>query len=159
MHFSSPQTIAEEEDVPQTRLGHVTMWFECIHGVVLYYLADTCGDGGCLWCRGQPADGKKQNICRCFFCYYLFTSNNFDICFIFWQCSAQAFFAQFSLSTVMYNASLAIYYVMVVVKNRKDADIVRIEPFLHLNSILWGLGTALASLALTVRYIGRYSSY
>lgn len=53
----------------------------------------------------------------------------------------------------MYNASLAIYYVMVVVNNRKDADIVRIEPFLHLNSIIWGLGTALASLALTVRCI------
>ena len=55
----------------------------------------------------------------------------------------------------MYNASLAIYYVMVVVNNRKDADIVRIEPFLHLNSIIWGLGTALASLALTVRKYSR----
>ena len=29
-------------------------------------------------------------------------------------CSAQAFFAQFSLSTVMYNASLAVYYVQVI---------------------------------------------
>ena len=29
-------------------------------------------------------------------------------------CSAQAFFAQFSLSTVMYNASLALYYTLVI---------------------------------------------
>eukprot|EP00585_Thalassiosira_rotula_P003164 CAMPEP_0196133584 /NCGR_PEP_ID=MMETSP0910-20130528/2751_1 /TAXON_ID=49265 /ORGANISM="Thalassiosira rotula, Strain GSO102" /LENGTH=329 /DNA_ID=CAMNT_0041393327 /DNA_START=80 /DNA_END=1069 /DNA_ORIENTATION=- len=65
-------------------------------------------------------------------------------------CSAQAFFAQFSLSTVMYNASLAIYYVLVIVKGWADHDIVKIEPFLHANAIAWGLGTGLASLALTL---------
>mmetsp|Transcript_30691 Transcript_30691/g.55627 ORF Transcript_30691/g.55627 Transcript_30691/m.55627 type:complete len:340 (-) Transcript_30691:3940-4959(-) len=65
-------------------------------------------------------------------------------------CSAQAFFAQFSISTVMYNASLAIYYVLVIVKGWFDDDIVKIEPLLHGNAIVWGLGTALASLGLNL---------
>ena len=65
-------------------------------------------------------------------------------------CSAQAFFAQFSLSTVMYNATLCVYYVLVIVKGWKDEDIVKIEPFLHGHAIAWGLGTGLASLALTL---------
>ena len=65
-------------------------------------------------------------------------------------CSAQAFFAQFSLSTVMYNATLCVYYVLVIVKGWKDEDIVKIEPFFHGHAIAWGLGTGLASLALTL---------
>lgn len=55
-----------------------------------------------------------------------------------------------TLSTVWYNASLAIYYVMVIVKRKKDADIVRIEPLLHFNAIAWGVGTGLASIPLTL---------
>lgn len=65
-------------------------------------------------------------------------------------CSAQAFFAQFSLSTVMYNATLCVYYVLVIVKGWKDEDIVKIEPFFHGHAIAWGLGTGLASLGLTL---------
>jgi len=65
-------------------------------------------------------------------------------------CSAQAFFAQFSLSTVMYNGSLAIYYVLVIVKGWKDSRIEKIEPLLHVNAITWGLSTALASIGLTL---------
>ena len=65
-------------------------------------------------------------------------------------CSAQAFFAQFSLSTVMYNASLAVYYVLVIVKKKKDSEIARIEPWLHANAIAWGLGTGIAGLGFTV---------
>ena len=66
-------------------------------------------------------------------------------------CSAQAFFAQFSLSTVMYNASLAVYYVLVVVKKKKDNEIARIEPWMHVNALAWGLGTGIGGLSLTVR--------
>lgn len=68
-------------------------------------------------------------------------------------CSAQAFFAQFSLSTVMYNASLAVYYVLVIVKKKKDNEIARVEPWMHANAIAWGLGTGIAGLGLTVRRI------
>jgi len=66
-------------------------------------------------------------------------------------CSAQAFFAQFSLSTVMYNASLAVYYVLVIVKKKSDNQIARIEPWLHANAIAWGLGTGIGGLSLEVR--------
>jgi hypothetical protein len=66
-------------------------------------------------------------------------------------CSAQAFFAQFSLSTVMYNGSLAAYYYLVIVKGWKDDRIVKVaEPVFHINAIAWGLGTSLASLGLTL---------
>jgi hypothetical protein len=65
-------------------------------------------------------------------------------------CSAQAFFAQFSLSTVMYNASLSVYYVLVICRGWKDDEIVKLEPFFHAYSISWGLGTAIASLSLTL---------
>jgi hypothetical protein len=63
-------------------------------------------------------------------------------------CSAQAFFAQFSLSTVMYNASLAVYYVLVVVKNWSANAVAKVEPFLHINSIAWGVATTFSGLAL-----------
>lgn len=65
-------------------------------------------------------------------------------------CSAQAFFAQFSLSSVMYNASLSVYYVLVIVKGWPDEKIFKVEPIFHLHSIAWGLGTALASIGLTL---------
>jgi hypothetical protein len=63
-------------------------------------------------------------------------------------CSAQGFFTQFSIVTVMYNASLAVYYVLVIVKGWKDADIAKIEPYFHLHALSWGFGTSIASLAL-----------
>jgi len=50
----------------------------------------------------------------------------------------------------MYNASLAVYYVMVIVKGRKNKEVEKIEPLFHINAILWGAGTAFASLGLTL---------
>ena len=42
----------------------------------------------------------------------------------------EALFAQFSLSTtVMYNASLAVYYVMVIVKGYKNKEVEKILVF------------------------------
>ena len=64
------------------------------------------------------------------------------------MCSTQAFFAQFSLSTVMYNLSLAIYYVLVIVKGWTDVQIINSKPLLHVNAVAWGLGTGVACLAL-----------
>lgn len=65
-------------------------------------------------------------------------------------CTAQAFFAQFSLSSVMYNMSLSVYFVLVIVKKWSDDRILKIEPFIHLHAMAWGLGTALASIFLTL---------
>jgi len=50
----------------------------------------------------------------------------------------------------MYNASLAVYYVMVIVKGYKNKEVEKIEPLFHINAILWGAGTAFASLGLTL---------
>eukprot|EP00956_Cyclotella_meneghiniana_P036896 scaffold132034_cov42-Cyclotella_meneghiniana.AAC.2 len=50
----------------------------------------------------------------------------------------------------MYNLNLAIYYAKIIVKGKKENDIVKVEPYLHANAILWGMGTALASLPLTL---------
>jgi hypothetical protein len=63
-------------------------------------------------------------------------------------CTAQAFFAQFSLSSVMYNASLSVYFVLVIVKGWSDDRISRVEPYIHLHAVAWGLGTACASVGL-----------
>ena len=48
----------------------------------------------------------------------------------------------------MYNASLAVYFFLVIVKGWSDDRISRVEPFIHLHAIAWGLGTACASVAL-----------
>ena len=63
-------------------------------------------------------------------------------------CSAQGFISQFSLSTVMYNASLSLYYVFVIVKKMKDDRIRRVEPFFHATAIGLGLTTAISGVAL-----------
>ena len=65
-------------------------------------------------------------------------------------CTAQAFFAQFSLSSVMYNASLSVYFVLVIVKKWSDDRIFKVKPFIHMHAMAWGLGTALASTFLTL---------
>jgi hypothetical protein len=68
-------------------------------------------------------------------------------------CTAQGFFAQFSIATVMYNASLATYYTVVtgvlrVKQQQAVTTIRRLEPLLHINALSWGLGTAVASISL-----------
>eukprot|EP00984_Skeletonema_dohrnii_P027320 scaffold16853_cov105-Skeletonema_dohrnii-CCMP3373.AAC.1 len=50
----------------------------------------------------------------------------------------------------MYNASLAVYYVLVIVKKKSDNQIARIEPWLHANAIAWGLGTGIGGLSLEI---------
>jgi hypothetical protein len=65
-------------------------------------------------------------------------------------CTAQGFFAQFSLSSVMYNASLSVYYVLVIVMGWSDDRISKIKPLIHLHAISWGLGMAFASIGLTL---------
>ena len=65
-------------------------------------------------------------------------------------CTAQGFFAQFSISSVMYNASLSVYYVLVIVYGWSERRIVKIEPYIHLHAMSWGLGTGLAGIGLTL---------
>ena len=64
-------------------------------------------------------------------------------------CTAQGFFNQTAaLTTPTYNISLAIYYILVIVKGWKENRVSKIEKYLHAIPILAGLGTGFAGLAL-----------
>jgi hypothetical protein len=63
-------------------------------------------------------------------------------------CNLQGFFTQFGVSSSFYNASLSIYYLMVVRYGWKDHQIRRIEPVLHAIPFLWAAITSIASVSL-----------
>mmetsp|Transcript_13686 Transcript_13686/g.32248 ORF Transcript_13686/g.32248 Transcript_13686/m.32248 type:complete len:404 (+) Transcript_13686:574-1785(+) len=64
-------------------------------------------------------------------------------------CAAQGFFNQTAaFCTPTYNISLAIYYLLVIVKGWKEKRIAKVEKYLHALPILPGLGTGLAGLFL-----------
>ena len=65
-------------------------------------------------------------------------------------CRLQGFFTQFGISSSFYNASLSIYYVLVIRYGWKEHQIQRIEPLLHGIPILWALGTSIAGLPLNI---------
>jgi hypothetical protein len=65
-------------------------------------------------------------------------------------CTLQGFFTQFGVASSFYNASLSVYYLLVIRYGWKEASIHKIEPFLHAFPISWGLGTAIAGLPLTI---------
>jgi len=64
-------------------------------------------------------------------------------------CTAQGFLNQTAaLCTPTYNISLAIYYLLVIVKGWKETRVKKIEKYLHALPILAGFGTAFAALGL-----------
>ena len=64
-------------------------------------------------------------------------------------CSAQGFFNQTAaLCTPTYNISLAIYYLLVVVRGWKEHRVAGLEKYLHAFPIAAGLGTGIAGLVL-----------
>ena len=64
-------------------------------------------------------------------------------------CTAQGFFDQTAaLCTPTYNVSLAIYYMLVIVKGWKECRVSKIEKYLHALPILAGFGTGFAALGL-----------
>jgi hypothetical protein len=65
-------------------------------------------------------------------------------------CTFQGFFTQFGISSPLYNASLSIYYLLVIRYGWTEEQMQRIEPFLHGVPLLWGLGTGVAGLFLTI---------
>ena len=64
------------------------------------------------------------------------------------SCTVQGFFTQAGISSSFYNASLSIYYLLVVRFNYKEHQLHRIEYALHSVPILWALGTAVTGLVL-----------
>lgn len=65
-------------------------------------------------------------------------------------CSVQGFFTQFGIASSFYNASLSIFYLLVIRYGWREDQIRRIEPLLHAVPILWGLSTAIAGIPLTI---------
>jgi hypothetical protein len=64
-------------------------------------------------------------------------------------CSAQGFFVYFGVGTVLYNACLALYYLLVVRYGLKNEYIAkRVEPWMHLVAIGFALSIGIAGLAL-----------
>jgi hypothetical protein len=63
-------------------------------------------------------------------------------------CSLQGFVVQMSIGGVLYNASLALYYVLVIKLQWQNHQIKKLEPYMHAFPILFGLGTAVTGLAL-----------
>ncbi len=64
------------------------------------------------------------------------------------SCSAQGFIVQFSISSVVYNSALSLYYLLVIQFGWSEDRIRRLEPFIHIISISWGLSTATVALFL-----------
>eukprot|EP00555_Chaetoceros_dichaeta_P012128 CAMPEP_0198260618 /NCGR_PEP_ID=MMETSP1447-20131203/9541_1 /TAXON_ID=420782 /ORGANISM="Chaetoceros dichaeta, Strain CCMP1751" /LENGTH=387 /DNA_ID=CAMNT_0043948325 /DNA_START=168 /DNA_END=1328 /DNA_ORIENTATION=+ len=63
-------------------------------------------------------------------------------------CSLQGFFAQFSISTIFYNGVLSIYYLLILDQKWSKKRFYKIEPFLHMISLTWGISTSIAGVAL-----------
>jgi len=63
-------------------------------------------------------------------------------------CSLQGFFAQFSISTIFYNGVLSIYYLLILDQKWSKKRFYKIEPFLHIIALAWGIITSIAGVAL-----------
>ena len=63
-------------------------------------------------------------------------------------CTAQGFFVQLGLTSVFYNVSLALYYVLVIVYNWRDCALKKIRVLLHGLPLLVGFGLAFGGIPL-----------
>ncbi|CAB9502227.1 expressed unknown protein [Seminavis robusta] len=62
-------------------------------------------------------------------------------------CAAQGFFIQNGIGTPLYNASLGLYYVLVVFLGWKEDQLKKVEPFLHFFPIGFSVTTAVIAAA------------
>jgi hypothetical protein len=66
-------------------------------------------------------------------------------------CSAQGFFIHLGIGTVIYNACLALYYLLVIRHGWKNEYIAkRVEPWMHFVAVGFALSTGVASLKLNI---------
>jgi hypothetical protein len=67
------------------------------------------------------------------------------------SCVAQGFFSQFSIAVVMYNAMLALFYLLKIRWQWRDRRIAtKVEPFMHAWALIFGIGTSSAGVALNL---------
>jgi hypothetical protein len=65
-------------------------------------------------------------------------------------CNLQGFFTQFGITSSFYNASLSVYFLLVIRYGWQDSRIKRLEPWLHALPLLWGFGTSIAGLSVGI---------
>jgi len=58
-------------------------------------------------------------------------------------CTAQGFWVQLGVGVPLYNASLSVYYFLVIFKGWKEHQVKKVEPFLHILPILFALTTSI----------------
>ena len=66
------------------------------------------------------------------------------------SCTVQGFFIQFGIATPLYNAALALYYLLIIRYQWKEKQVRKAEKFLHSVPLLWASGTSLAALGMTL---------
>ena len=65
-------------------------------------------------------------------------------------CQVQGFFLQLVIWSSFYNASLSIYYTLVIRYNWKERELKKLEWFMHGVPALWSIGSAVSGLILDV---------
>lgn len=65
-------------------------------------------------------------------------------------CNAQGFIVQLSIGAVYYNATLSLYYLLVIRYSFNRDSISRLEPWMHVVPLSLGVGTAVASSVLNL---------
>ena len=66
------------------------------------------------------------------------------------SCSVQGFIVQLLLTSILYNASLALYYLMVIRLRFPQWKVMKIEPYMHALPLILGIGTAVTALVLNM---------
>lgn len=61
-------------------------------------------------------------------------------------CKAQAFFIQLGFTSVFYNTSLAVYYLLVIKYGWKEFQLKKIQLYMHLLPVIVGVGLALGAI-------------
>ena len=74
-------------------------------------------------------------------------------------CTAQGFFAQIGVSSVMYTVSLSTYYLLVIRYGWPESRIVKVEPFLHAIPLVFGFATMIAGLPLQLYNYGLWDCW
>lgn len=63
-------------------------------------------------------------------------------------CTIQGFFAQATISSPLYNATMSVYFLLVIRYGWRDSSTRKVEPWLHAFPLVFGLGTAVTALVL-----------
>ena len=75
------------------------------------------------------------------------------------SCSAQGFIVQFSISSIIYNAALSFYYLLIIKYNYKSQQLRKFEVWIHIAPISFGLITAYSALKLDIYHFATWDCW